>query len=116
MVCPRDFSHLRIKGKRGVDRKTACYFSYTIFTAIALTFRISQEGNPSAVVSISATAFFFFVIDELIFKNPFSVSTKAVQGAKSIGNFLFSAVNKAGETVSKAGAKIKKTVEENVST
>ncbi|KAL0275467.1 UNVERIFIED_CONTAM: hypothetical protein PYX00_003306 [Menopon gallinae] len=41
------------------------------------------------------------------------VSTKAVQGAKSIGNFLFSAVNKAGETVSKAGAKIKKTVEEN---
>ncbi|KAK6631707.1 hypothetical protein RUM43_013771 [Polyplax serrata] len=41
------------------------------------------------------------------------VSTKAVQGAKTIGNFLFSAVNKAGETVSKAGAKIKKTVEEN---
>lgn len=43
------------------------------------------------------------------------MSTKAVAGAKTIGNFLFSAVNKAGETVSKAGAKIKKTVEENVS-
>ncbi|XP_046404528.1 synapse-associated protein of 47 kDa isoform X3 [Ischnura elegans] len=41
------------------------------------------------------------------------VSTKAIQGAKSIGNFLFSAVNKAGKTVSEAGAKIKKTVEEN---
>jgi hypothetical protein len=44
------------------------------------------------------------------------VSTKALQGAKSLGNFLFSAVNKAGKTVSEAGAKIKKTVEENVST
>lgn len=43
------------------------------------------------------------------------MSTKALQGAKSIGNFLFSAVNKAGKTVSEAGAKIKKTVEENVS-
>lgn len=41
------------------------------------------------------------------------VSTKALQGAKSLGNFLFSAVNKAGKTVSEAGAKIKKTVEEN---
>lgn len=45
-----------------------------------------------------------------------AVSTKALQGAKSLGNFLFSAVNKAGKTVSEAGAKIKKTVEENVST
>lgn len=43
------------------------------------------------------------------------MSTKALQGAKSIGSFLFSAVNKAGKTVSEAGAKIKKTVEENVS-
>jgi len=43
------------------------------------------------------------------------VSTKAVAGAKTIGSFLFSAVNKAGETVSKAGAKIKRTVGENVS-
>lgn len=46
----------------------------------------------------------------------FSVSTKALQGAKSIGSFLYSAVNKAGKTVSEAGAKIKKTVGENVST
>jgi hypothetical protein len=45
-----------------------------------------------------------------------AVSTKALQGAKSIGSFLYSAVNKAGKTVSEAGAKIKKTVEENVST
>jgi hypothetical protein len=45
-----------------------------------------------------------------------AVSTKALQGAKSIGSFLFSAVNKAGKTVSEASAKIKKTVEENVST
>lgn len=43
------------------------------------------------------------------------VSTKALQGAKSIGSFLYSAVNKAGKTVSEAGAKIKKTVGENVS-
>ncbi|CAH0390688.1 unnamed protein product [Bemisia tabaci] len=43
------------------------------------------------------------------------VGAKAVQGAKSIGSFLFSAVNKAGKTVSEASAKIKKTVEENVS-
>lgn len=46
----------------------------------------------------------------------FAVSTKALQGAKSIGSFLYSAVNKAGKTVSEAGAKIKKTVGENVST
>ncbi|KAL1139135.1 hypothetical protein AAG570_009195 [Ranatra chinensis] len=44
---------------------------------------------------------------------PISVSTKAIAGAKSIGNFLYTAVNKAGKTVSEAGAKIKKTVEEN---
>ncbi|KAK7869302.1 hypothetical protein R5R35_012868 [Gryllus longicercus] len=41
------------------------------------------------------------------------VSTKALQGAKSIGSFLFSAVNKAGKTVTEATTKIKKTVEEN---
>lgn len=43
------------------------------------------------------------------------VSNKALAGAKSIGSFLYSAVNKAGKTVSEASAKIKKTVEENVS-
>ncbi|CAK1594201.1 unnamed protein product [Parnassius mnemosyne] len=42
-----------------------------------------------------------------------NVTTKAVAGAKSLGNFLYSAVNKAGAKVSEAGAKIKKTVEEN---
>lgn len=45
----------------------------------------------------------------------FLVSTKALQGAKSIGSFLYSAVNKAGKTVSEAGTKIKKTVVVNVS-
>ncbi|CAH2095563.1 unnamed protein product [Euphydryas editha] len=43
-----------------------------------------------------------------------NVTTKAVAGAKSLGNFLYSAVNKAGAKVSEASAKIKKTVEENI--
>lgn len=42
-----------------------------------------------------------------------NVQSKAIAGAKSFGNFLYSAVNKAGKTVSEASAKIKKTVEEN---
>ncbi|XP_043252791.1 synapse-associated protein of 47 kDa isoform X2 [Colletes gigas] len=42
-----------------------------------------------------------------------AVSTKALEGAKSLGGFLYSAVNKASKTVVEAGAKIKKTVEEN---
>lgn len=46
----------------------------------------------------------------------FPVSTKATAAAKSFGGFLYSAVSKAGAKVSEAGAKIKKTVEENVST
>lgn len=45
----------------------------------------------------------------------FTVTTKAVAGAKSLGNFLYSAVNKAGAKVSEASAKIKETVEKNVS-
>ncbi|XP_046621153.1 synapse-associated protein 1 [Neodiprion virginianus] len=45
----------------------------------------------------------------------FLVSTKAIAGAKSLGGFLYSAVNKAGKSVVEASAKIKKTVEENVS-
>lgn len=40
------------------------------------------------------------------------VSTKAIQGARTIGSFFASAVSKAGKTVTEAGAKIKKTVEE----
>lgn len=43
------------------------------------------------------------------------VTNKAVAGAKSFGSFLYSAVNKAGAKVSEVGAKVKKTVEENVS-
>lgn len=43
------------------------------------------------------------------------MQSKALAGAKSFGSFLYSAVNKAGKTVSEASAKIKKTVEENVS-
>ncbi|XP_054000430.1 synapse-associated protein 1 isoform X2 [Hylaeus anthracinus] len=42
-----------------------------------------------------------------------AVSTKALEGAKSLGGFLYSAVNKAGKSVVEAGVKIKKTVEEN---
>lgn len=45
----------------------------------------------------------------------FTVSTKALASAKSLGGFLYSAVNKAGKSVAEASAKIKKTVEENVS-
>ncbi|XP_046746362.1 synapse-associated protein of 47 kDa isoform X5 [Diprion similis] len=49
-------------------------------------------------------------------QQPFgAVSTKAIAGAKSLGGFLYSAVNKAGKSVVEASAKIKKTVEENVS-
>lgn len=44
-----------------------------------------------------------------------SVQSKALAGAKSFGSFLYSAVNKAGKTVSEASAKIKETVEKNVS-
>ncbi|KAG5314575.1 SAP47 protein, partial [Acromyrmex insinuator] len=43
-----------------------------------------------------------------------AVSTKALAGAKSLGGFLYSAVNKAGKTVVEASVKIKKTVEENI--
>ncbi|XP_046746361.1 synapse-associated protein of 47 kDa isoform X4 [Diprion similis] len=47
-------------------------------------------------------------------QQPFgAVSTKAIAGAKSLGGFLYSAVNKAGKSVVEASAKIKKTVEEN---
>ncbi|XP_060516125.1 synapse-associated protein of 47 kDa isoform X3 [Cylas formicarius] len=42
-----------------------------------------------------------------------NVQSKALAGAKSFGSFLYSAVNKAGKTVSEASAKIKETVEKN---
>ncbi|CAH1153692.1 unnamed protein product [Phaedon cochleariae] len=42
-----------------------------------------------------------------------NVQHKALAGAKSLGSFLYSAVNKAGKSVSEASAKIKETVEKN---
>ncbi|CAH1401898.1 unnamed protein product [Nezara viridula] len=52
-------------------------------------------------------------IDDPGAQNFGAATTKALAGAKSLGNLLYSAVNKAGKTVSEASAKIKKTVEEN---
>ncbi|XP_047511917.1 synapse-associated protein of 47 kDa isoform X2 [Pieris napi] len=54
-----------------------------------------------------------FTVDAIEVSNMQEFTTKAVAGAKSLGNFLYSAVNKAGAKVSEASAKIKKTVEEN---
>ncbi|XP_068619486.1 synapse-associated protein of 47 kDa isoform X2 [Battus philenor] len=54
-----------------------------------------------------------FSVDAIEVPDIQELTTKAVAGAKSLGNFLYSAVNKAGAKVSEAGAKIKKTVEEN---
>ncbi|KAH9642599.1 hypothetical protein HF086_011192 [Spodoptera exigua] len=56
-----------------------------------------------------------FTVDAIEVPDMQEFTTKAVAGAKSLGNFLYSAVNKAGAKVSEASAKIKKTVEENVS-
>ncbi|XP_063636016.1 synapse-associated protein of 47 kDa isoform X2 [Cydia splendana] len=53
------------------------------------------------------------LIDAIEVPDMQELTTKAVAGAKSLGNFLYSAVNKAGAKVSEASAKIKKTVEEN---
>ncbi|XP_050355039.1 synapse-associated protein of 47 kDa isoform X2 [Nymphalis io] len=54
-----------------------------------------------------------FNVDAIEVPDMQELTTKAVAGAKSLGNFLYSAVNKAGAKVSEASAKIKKTVEEN---
>ncbi|XP_052750913.1 synapse-associated protein of 47 kDa isoform X2 [Galleria mellonella] len=54
-----------------------------------------------------------FSVDAIEVPDMQELTTKAVAGAKSLGNFLYSAVNKAGAKVSEASAKIKKTVEEN---
>ncbi|CAG9793184.1 unnamed protein product [Diatraea saccharalis] len=53
------------------------------------------------------------IVDAIEVPDMEELTTKAVAGAKSLGNFLYSAVNKAGAKVSEASAKIKKTVEEN---
>ncbi|CAH2095561.1 unnamed protein product [Euphydryas editha] len=55
-----------------------------------------------------------FNVDTMEVPDMQELTTKAVAGAKSLGNFLYSAVNKAGAKVSEASAKIKKTVEENI--
>ncbi|XP_049885678.1 synapse-associated protein of 47 kDa isoform X2 [Pectinophora gossypiella] len=55
----------------------------------------------------------YFSVDVIEVPDMQELTTKAVAGAKSLGNFLYSAVNKAGAKVSEASAKIKKTVEEN---
>ncbi|XP_034836081.1 synapse-associated protein of 47 kDa isoform X2 [Maniola hyperantus] len=55
----------------------------------------------------------FFAVDAIEVPDMQQLTTKAVAGAKSLGSFLYSAVNKAGAKVSEASAKIKKTVEEN---
>ncbi|XP_032522746.1 synapse-associated protein of 47 kDa isoform X7 [Danaus plexippus] len=54
-----------------------------------------------------------FNVDAIEMPDIDQLTTKAVAGAKSLGSFLYSAVNKAGAKVSEASAKIKKTVEEN---
>ncbi|CAG9568413.1 unnamed protein product [Danaus chrysippus] len=54
-----------------------------------------------------------FNVDAMEMPDIDELTTKAVAGAKSLGSFLYSAVNKAGAKVSEASAKIKKTVEEN---
>nr|CAD7411413.1 unnamed protein product [Timema cristinae] len=72
--------------------------------------------GPTGLFSFYVVTNEYFVSGFVLFRSAGVtdlVSTKALQGAKSIGNFLFSAVNKAGKTVSEASAKIKKTVEEN---
>lgn len=66
-----------------------------------------ENQSPKLNVSTFPRLIIFFLL--------VAVSTKALAGAKTLGGFLYSAVNKAGKTVVEAGVKIKKTVEENVS-
>lgn len=54
-----------------------------------------------------------FSVEAIEVPDMHELTTKAVAGAKSLGNFLYSAVNKAGAKVSEASAKIKETVEKN---
>lgn len=50
-----------------------------------------------------------------VLHNVENVSHKAMEGAKSLGSFLFSVANKAGKTVTETATKVKTAVEENVS-
>lgn len=81
---------------------------YYVLSATALSQRVNCSSDNSSVTDDA------FVLISLFRFLP-TVSTKALAGAKSLGGFLYSAVNKAGKTVVEASAKIKKTVEENVS-
>ncbi|XP_047511923.1 synapse-associated protein of 47 kDa isoform X8 [Pieris napi] len=72
------------------------------------------EEQPAGVGNVSGPhSRNIFTVDAIEVSNMQEFTTKAVAGAKSLGNFLYSAVNKAGAKVSEASAKIKKTVEEN---
>ncbi|XP_013147350.1 PREDICTED: synapse-associated protein of 47 kDa isoform X2 [Papilio polytes] len=72
------------------------------------------EEQPGGVGNVSGAGNKkLFSVDAIEVPDMQELTTKAVAGAKSLGNFLYSAVNKAGAKVSEAGAKIKKTVEEN---
>lgn len=72
-----------------------------------------DDDNSSATGGADSNAEISDNEAEDLEKDGVGVSTKAIQGAKSFGGFLYSAVSKAGAKVSEAGAKIKKTVEEN---
>lgn len=95
-----------IKGEESVELSLLNFISLSVST--------SSDKFKSHVSLI------FFVLNNISkYSDIFSyhtVQSKAIAGAKSFGSFLYSAVNKAGKTVSEASAKIKKTVEENVST
>ncbi|KAL4719750.1 hypothetical protein ACJJTC_013310 [Scirpophaga incertulas] len=71
------------------------------------------EEHPGGVGNVSGEPSKKFFSVEAMEADMQELTTKAVAGAKSLGNFLYSAVNKAGAKVSEASAKIKKTVEEN---
>ncbi|XP_037868077.1 synapse-associated protein of 47 kDa isoform X3 [Bombyx mori] len=71
------------------------------------------EEQPAGVGNGQQSKKQLFTVDALEVPDMQELTTKAVAGAKSLGNFLYSAVNKAGAKVSEASAKIKKTVEEN---
>lgn len=82
---------------------------YTPFPRQRCPSELTAAGKqlpPARIAFVLISLFRFFLP---------TVSTKALAGAKSLGGFLYSAVNKAGKTVVEASAKIKKTVEENVS-
>ncbi|CAK1546858.1 unnamed protein product [Leptosia nina] len=72
------------------------------------------EEQPAGVGNVAGQhSRKIFTVDAIEVPDMQELTTKAVAGAKSLGNFLYSAVNKAGAKVSEASAKIKKTVEEN---